>query len=219
MKNREEFLGSVYAKRDAELARRKKYKKKMYSGLAAAAACMVLMAGVGSSGLMDLAGGASFESAAEGGDGAMEGIIDEYGTDDMEGADGADGAGSAAGGFNESNAASASGSIEPEMGMDCAVPEATEDSRMEAYYCLPMAIILDEAGTSAFRTCGIEQVEDIRQWMESLEETQAARLDFGDGEELKLGGWTWKVIIEEEPRAFEYWYITGEVELYEAEKE
>ena len=100
-------------------------------------------------------------------------------------------------------------------GSDCAAPEASEDSRVEAYYCLPVAMILDEEGTSAFRTCGIEQVEDIRQWMESLEEMQGVRLDFGEGEELKLGGWTWKVVIEEEPRVFEYWYITGEVELYE----
>ena len=37
MKDREEFLASVYAKRDAELVKRKKYKKRMISGLSAAA--------------------------------------------------------------------------------------------------------------------------------------------------------------------------------------
>ena len=97
MKNREEFLASVYAKRDAELVRRKKYKKKLYSGLAAAAACMVLMVGVAGNGTVDFMGGSSFESAAEGGDGAMEDVLYENGTD------GADGAGSAADSYNESN--------------------------------------------------------------------------------------------------------------------
>ena len=46
MKDREEFLASVYAKRDAELVKRKKYKKRLVSGLSAAAACLVLTVGL-----------------------------------------------------------------------------------------------------------------------------------------------------------------------------
>lgn len=53
MKSRDEFLGSVYAKRDAVLARRKIYKKRVYTAVTAMAACMVLMVGAGGMGLLD----------------------------------------------------------------------------------------------------------------------------------------------------------------------
>ena len=45
MKNDKEFLDRVYEKRDAALSRRKIYRKRLYSGVAAFAACMVLMVG------------------------------------------------------------------------------------------------------------------------------------------------------------------------------
>ena len=64
MKDRDEFLASVYAKRDAALAKEKKHKKRMMSGLTAAAACLVLMVGLVQADVLDFMGAISGDAAA-----------------------------------------------------------------------------------------------------------------------------------------------------------
>lgn len=142
MKSRDEFLGSVYAKRDAELARRKKYKKRIYSGLAACAACLALTVG-----LVQPDGGT--DGAA-----ATENAVSSEAVELLNGAVVSDGA--------------APGMAAPSRDICDLV---TDDSRA-MYFCLPCFTIeeVGSGDAQAARGGGLDAVEKVRAWVRQLEE-------------------------------------------------
>jgi len=209
LKSRDEFLGSVYAKRDAELARRKTYKKRLYSGLAACAACLVLLMGVNQAAMVDFLDAASSDGAAaedtwEGGEAfnsgaVLEGIHDS--ADDM-------GAEAVPGSAAQGNAA-------PDI-YDIAPDKTREEASTSAYYCLPCVTIEEqgEGDAAIMHASGIETVEKVKAWVNQLTEQGQVFV----AEDAKLDGnadVTCIVTIEEEPQQMVVYYLIGEVGWYE----
>ena len=222
MKDREEFLASVYAKRDAELVKRKKYKKRLVSGLSAAAACLVLTVGLAEMDVLDFMGAAaegSFDGAA------VESITENEapsGVHDMEKVDN-----SAAEDSLREEGADDRDTVTPGAVPGQAAPPkdiydlVTDENDSElAYYCLPCFTIelYEENCASATQGGGIADVEKVQNWVDELmEKGQGCNVDgrLEDAVELKLDEVTCIVTIETEPQQKEIYYLTGEVGWYE----
>ena len=208
MKDREEFLASVYAKRDAELVKRKKYKKRMISGLSAAAACLVLTVGLAEMDVLDFMGAAaegSFDGAA------VESITENEAPSDNLREEGTDDRDTLTPGAVLGQAAP------PKDIYDLVTDE--NDSEL-AYYCLPCFTIelYEEKCASATQGGGIADVEKVQVWVdELLEKGQGCNVDgrLEDAAELKMDEVTCIVTIEREPQQKEIYYLTGEVGWYE----
>ena len=208
MKDREEFLASVYAKRDAELVKRKKYKKRMISGLSAAAACLVLTVGLVQSDVLDFMGAAaegSFDGAA------VESVTENEAPEDSLREEGADDRDTVTPGAVPGQAAP------PKDIYDLVIDE--NDSEL-AYYCLPCFTIelYEENCASATQGGGIADVEKVQNWVDELmEKGQGCNVDgrLEDAAELKMDEVTCIVTIEREPQQKEIYYLTGEVGWYE----
>ncbi len=208
MKDREEFLASVYAKRDAELVKRKKYKKRMISGLSAAAACLVLTVGLAEMDVLDFMGAAaegSFDGAA------VESITENEAPSDSLREEGADDRDTVTPGAVPGQAAP------PKDIYDLVIDE--NDSEL-AYYCLPCFTIelYEENCASATQGGGIADVEKVQNWVDELmEKGQGCNVDgrLEDAVELKMDEVTCIVTIETEPQQKEIYYLTGEVGWYE----
>ena len=227
MKDREEFLASVYAKRDAELAKRKKYKKRVVSGLSAAAACLVLTVGLVQTDVLNLLGAAT-EGAADGA--AMESINEAFtpyegetetadDTQTMEDLTTEDG-------YRE-DGSGVDGTVEPGSMPSSAPAMSEQDAAAKdiydidtdaagsgtAYYCLPCFTIemYGEEYASATHGVGLEDVEKVKAWVDQLTENgQLLPADPGSQE-----GVSCIVTIEEEPQQRDIYYLTGEVGWYE----
>lgn len=191
MKSRDEFLGSVYAKRDAELARRKKYKKGIYSGLASCAACLVLTVG-----LVQADGGTDGAAATEGVELFNGAVVSESETPSHDS-------------DMDTEAGAAPGMAAPSREIYDLV---TDDSRA-MYYCLPCFTIeeMGDGDAQAARGGGLEAVEKVRVWVRQLEE-QGQVLP---GEPGSLENVTCIVTIETEAQQKEVYWLTGEVGWYE----
>ena len=208
MKDREEFLASVYAKRDAELVKRKKYKKRMISGLSAAAACLVLTVGLAEMDVLDFMGAAaegSFDGAA------VESITENEAPSDSLREESADDRDTVTPGAVPGQAAP------PKDIYDLVTDE--NDSEL-AYYCLPCFTIelYEENCASATQGGGIADVEKVQNWVnELMEKGQGCNVDgrLEDAAELKMDEVTCIVTIETEPQQKEIYYLTGEVGWYE----
>lgn len=212
MKDREEFLASVYAKRDAELAKRKKYKKRLVSGLSAAAACLMLTVGLAEMDVLDFMGAAaegSFDGAA------VESITENEAVSNssMEKVDD-----SAAAARDTLTPGAVPGQAAPPKDVyDLVIDE--NDSEL-AYYCLPCFTIelYEENCASATQGGGIADVEKVQNWVDELmEKGQGCNVDgrLEDAVELKMDEVTCIVTIETEPQQKEIYYLTGEVGWYE----
>ena len=224
MKDREEFLASVYAKRDAELAKRKIYKKRVVSGLSAAVACLVLTVGLVQTDVLNLLGAAT--EGAVGSDSAggavMESINEAFipYEGETETAD--------------DTQTVEDGTIEPGSMPSSAPAVSEQDAAAKdiydmdtdaagsgtAYYCLPCFDIEEIGGEYATVThgVGIEAVEKVKAWVKQLEEKgQVFHVDgrLADVTELKMDHVAYIVTIEEEPQQREIYYLTGEVGWYE----
>ena len=236
MKDREEFLASVYAKRDAELAKRRKYKKRVVSGLSAAAACLVLTVGLVQMDVLNLlgaategavgsdsAGGAVMESINEAFipyEGETETADDTQAVEDLTTEDGYREDGSGADGTVEPGSAPSSAPEVSEQDTAAAAkdiydlePDTDTDGSDTAYYCLPCFTIevYGEEYASATHGVGLEDVEKVKAWVEGLAENgQLLPADPGGQEEV-----TCIVTIEEEPQQKDIYYLTGEVGWYE----
>ena len=208
MKDREEFLASVYAKRDAELAKRKKYKKTLVSGLSAAAACLVLILGLAEMDVLDFMGAAaegSFDGAA------VESITENETAEDCLRAEGTEDRDTVTPGAAPGQAAP------PKDIYDLVTDE--NDSEL-AYYCLPRFTIelYEEKSASATHGGGLDDVEKVQAWVDRLAENgQVFHIDgrLEDAAELKMDEVTCIVTIEREPQQKEIYYLTGEVGWYE----
>ena len=199
MKDREEFLASVYAKRDAALAEQKRKKKRAAAVLSTAAACLVLMVGLSQADVLDLGAGSS-EGAADGA--AME-SINEAMTED-----------SYAEALPE-DATEDSTADKDRMDLDTAAPD-------QAYYCLPCVTIEDrsaEGEATAMHAAGIEVTEKVQAWVDQLAEKGQVAVIFDDLQtetsRLSEDEITCIVTIEREPQQMEVYYLTGEVGWYE----
>ncbi len=238
MKDREEFLASVYAKRDAELAQRKKNKKRMVSGLTAAAACLVLVVGVTQAGLLDFIGAVSSDGAAPEIQ-AMEGIMEgETGNTSAAEDESAAASGTAEdmiydGAMVPDSDSADSDSAAPGTAAPNAAQEQVKDiydipndknrddgadSDSQYYYCLP-CVTIEERGdreAAVMYAGGIATVEKVQAWVERLEE-QGKVITEG---QMMLGDFVLEeishiVTIELEPQQKEVYYLTGEVGWYE----
>ena len=207
MKDREEFLASIYAKRDAVLKEQKRKKKRMTAALSTAAACLVLMVGLTQTDMLDLGAGSS-EGAADGA--AMESINE------------------AAGFISEEE-------ISEDSYTEALPEDTTEDSAADkdrvdldtaapgqAYYMLPCVTIEDrsvEGEATAMHAAGIEVTEKVQAWVDQLaEQGQVAAIS--DDLQSATGSSntdevTCIVTIEREPQQLEVYYLTGEVGWYE----
>ena len=221
MKDREEFLASVYTKRDAELVKRKKYKKRVVSGLSAAAACLVLTVGLAEMDVLDFMGaaaegsfdGAAVESITENeaaSNSSMEKVDDSAAEDSLreEGAEDRD---------TVTPGAAPGQAAPPKDIYDMVTDE--NDSEL-AYYCLPRFTIEEYGDGCASATHGgsIADVEKVQTWVDELiEKGQAFHVDgrLEDAAELKMDEVTCIVTIEREPQQKEIYYLTGEVGWYE----
>ncbi len=240
MKDREEFLASVYAKRDAELAQRKKNKKRMVSGLTAAAACLVLVVGVTQAGLLDFIGAVSSDGAAPEFQ-EMEGIMDDAGNTSAAEDESAAASGTAEdmiydGAMVPDSDSADSDSAAPGTAAPNAAQEQVKDiydistdknrddgadSDSQYYYCLP-CVTIEERGdgeAAVMYAGGIATVEKVQAWVERLEEQGQAFMHderLADITLLKLReDVTCIVTIELEPQQKEVYYLTGEVGWYE----
>lgn len=210
MKDREEFLASVYAKRDAELVKRKKYKKRMVSGLSAAAACLVLTVGLVQMDVLDFQRAVA-EGAADGA--VMESINGAFippgggteMTDDVQAVDDL----SSEDGLREDVVVP--GQAAPQKDIFDLAPDT--DSSGTAYYCLPCFSIEQWGDGSASMThgAGIEDVEKVQAWVDQLEENGQLLQEEPDSME----GVTCIVTIELESQQKDIYYLTGEVGWYE----
>lgn len=208
MKDREEFLASIYAKRDAELAKRKKYKKRLVSGLSAAAACLVLTLGLAEMDVLDFMGAAaegSFDGAA------VESITENEMAEDCLREEGTEDRDTVTPGAVPGQAAP------PKEIYDLVTDE--NDSEL-AYYCLPRFTIElhEEKSASATHGGGLDDVEKVQAWVDRLAENgQVFHIDgrLEDAAELKMDEVTCIVTIEREPQQKEIYYLTGEVGWYE----
>jgi len=219
MKDREEFLASVYAKRDAALAKEKKHKKRMMSGLSAAAACLVLMVGLVQADVLDFMGavssdGAAVESMDEGGEPSNDAMdaADDFLTED---------------GFTDGDSASPSAmpgqsAVSQETAEDDSARKdiyniETDKSQDVQYYCLPCVTIEERAvdgEATVMRTGSIGEVEKVQAWVDRL----AEQGQVFTAEDAKMDGnadITCIVTIELEPQQKEIYYLTGEVGWYE----
>ena len=234
MKDREEFLASVYAKRDAELAKRKKYKKRVVSGLSAAAACLVLTVGLVQTDVLNLLGAAT-EGAADGAvmesineaftpyEGETETADDTQTVEDLTMEDG----------YRE-DGSGMDGTVEPGSAPSSAPTVSEQDAAAKdiydidtdaagsgtAYYCLPCFNIeeIGDAYATVTHGVGLEDVEKVKAWVKQLEEAgQVFHVDgrLADIAELKIDDVAYIVTIEEEPQQRDIYYLTGEVGWYE----
>ena len=194
MKNDKEFLDRVYEKRDAALSRRKICRKRLYSGVAAFADCMVLMVGGWQ---MDLFG-VSSDSAT------MEMASSENVNAVTEMAPGSDQA------MHETDR------VEPGNSAESESDESSKLSgQVDSYRMLPAASLTDAAGNS--QSCsGGEAVE-------TLERRAKALAGSGDAvqSDEPLEDWekeyAYELQIEREPQVFTYYYINEEGDLDETE--
>ena len=223
MKDREEFLASVYVKRDAALAKEKKHKKRMMSGLTAAAACLVLMVSVTSGGLDRFAGGGMMEGSADGA--AVESMVESEApsndamnaADDFMVEDGFTDGDSAAPSAMPGQSAVSQETAEDDSARKDIYDIETDKSQDVQYYCLPCVTIEGltvEGEEAAMHASGIEEVEKVQAWVDSLMEQGQAFTK----EDAKLDGnadITCIVTIELEPQQKEIYYLTGEVVWYE----
>ena len=215
MKDREEFLASVYAKRDAALAEQKKKKKRAAAALSTEAACLVLMVGITQTDMLDFIGISSGEEAADGA--AMESfneagnfISDEAVTED-----------SCTEALTEDavqkpeNATAGSTADKDRLDLDTAAPG-------QAYYMLPCVTIEDrsiEGEATAMHAAGFEVTEKVQAWVDQLSECGQVAMISDDlqseTERLDADEITCIVTIEREPQQKEVYYLTGEVGWYE----
>ena len=227
MKDREDFLASVYAKRDAALAKEKKHKKRMMSGLTAAAACLVLMVSVTSGGLDRFAGGGMMEGSADGA--AVESMVESEApsNDAMNAADDF----MVEDGFTDGDSASPSAmpgqsAVSQETAEDDSARKDIYDIETDKYqdvqyYCLPCVTIEGlavEGEAAAMHASGIEEVKKVQAWVDGLmEQGQGVNVDgrLEDAIMLKMDQVTCIVTIEWEPQQKEIYYLTGEVGWYE----
>ena len=210
MKDREEFLASVYAKRDAELAKRKKYKKRVVSGLSAAAACLVLTVGLAEMDVLDFMGAAaegSFDGAA------VESITENEAPSNssMEKVDDS---------MTEARDTATPGTVPGQAAPPKDIYDLVTDDSQTQYYCLPCFTIelYEENCASATQGGGIDDVEKVQTWVDELmEKGQGCNVDgrLEDAAELKMDEVTCIVTIEREPQQKEIYYLTGEVGWYE----
>lgn len=154
MKSRDEFLESIYEKEKKALARRKIRKKRIYQWSAAAAACMVIMVcGIGLDDFdMSLADGAAGNNGeiylmeeASPEDQRQKDINKDINNEEMSG-DGKKGVSGEKGADVESlpggedNASSGESPAGPPGG-----EEADEITEIDSYYCLPIAIVVEDS--------------------------------------------------------------------------
>ncbi len=219
MKDRNEFLASVYAKRDAELAKRKKYKKRVISGLSAAAACLMLTVGLVQTDVLDFMG-----AAAEGSfDGAAVESINENETTSNSGMEKVEDF-TAEDGFREESTEERDTVTPGAAPGQAAAPKdiydiVTDDSQAQ-YICLPCFTIVEQGDGEAAATHGsdIADVEKVQAWVDELmEQGQAFNADgrLEDVSEVKMDEVSCIVTIEMEPQQKEVYYLTGEVGWYE----
>ena len=194
MKNDKEFLDRVYEKRDAALSRRKIYRKRLYSGVAAFAACMVLMVGGWQ---MDLFGVSSDSATMEMASPENVNAVTEMAPEsDQE--------------MHETDRVEAGSSAES---------ESDESSKLagqvDSYYMLPAASLTDAAGNSD-RCSGGEAVETLERRAEALAETGDAVQSDEPLEDWEKE-YAYELQIEREPQVFTYYYINEEGDLDETE--
>ena len=190
--------------------KRKKYKKRLVSGLSAAAACLVLTVGLVQSDVLDFMGAAaegSFNGAA------VESVTENEAPSNssMEKVD--------------DSAAETRDTVTPGAAPGQAVPPkdiydmVTDENDSElAYYCLP-CFTIEERGdgeASVMHGCGIDAVNKVQVWLDELMEKGQAldrtRLEMIDMISLEI---SYVVTIEQEPQHQEIYYLIGEVGWYE----
>ena len=207
MKDRDEFLASVYAKRDAALKEQKKKKKRMTAVLSTAAACLVLMVGLTQTDILDI--GAVFSSGDSAAEGMNESVIiydgaqiTEDGMKDVIREDDA-----------RKDIASAPSSVQP---TDQDAPDQDDAAPGQSYYMLPCVTIecMNSEEGWAMHSADMETTEKVQAWVDGLAENgQVLRSE----EEALLNGDEiyYIVTIEREPQQKEIYYLTGEVGWYE----
>ena len=194
MKNDKEFLDRVYEKRDAALSRRKICRKRLYSGVAAFAACMVLMVGGWQ---MDLFGVSSDSATMEMASPENVNAVTEMAPESDQA-------------MHETDR------VEPGSSAESKRDESSKLSgQVDNYYMLPAASLTDAAGNSD-RCSGGEEVDKLERRAEALAET-------GDAvqSDVPLEDWekeyAYELQIEKEPQVFTYYYIYEEGDLDETE--
>ncbi len=194
MKNDKEFLDRVYEKRDAALSRRKICRKRLYSGVAAFAACMVLMVGGWQ---MDLFGVSSDSATMEMASPENVNAVTEMAPESDQA-------------MHETDR------VEPGSSAESKRDESSKLSgQVDNYYMLPAASLTDAAGNS--QSCsGGEAVETLERRAEAL----AWSGDAVQSDE-PLEDWekeyAYELQIEKEPQVFTYYYINEEGDLDETE--
>lgn len=233
MKDREEFLASIYAKRDAQLVQRKTYKKRVVSGLSAAAACLVLMAGLVQFDALDFLGAAAEGAGADGA--AVESIteneapsnsgmeaVDDYALEDSLREEGSANYGETVPDSAPNLSAGGSPGLDtaPKDIYDLDTPNS-DSADGSYYYCLPCVTIEDrtrDGEATVMHAAGIETAEKVKAWVDRLaEQGQVVHLDgrLADAALLKMDEVAYIVTIEEEPQQQEIYYLSGEVGWYE----
>ena len=194
MKNDKEFLDRVYEKRDAALSRRKIYRKRLYSGVAAFAACMVLMVGGWQ---MDLFGVSSDSATMEMASPENVNAVTEMAPEsDQE--------------MHETDR------VEPGSSAESESDESSKlAGQVDSYYMLPAASLTDAAGNSD-RCSGGEAVETLERRAEALAETGDAVQSDEPLEDWEKE-YAYELQIEREPQVFTYYYINEEGDLDETE--
>ena len=194
MKNDKEFLDRIYEKRDAALSRRKICRKRLYSGIAAFAACMVLM--------------------VEGWQMDLFGISSDSATMEMASPENVNAVTEMAAGSNQ--ASHGTDRVEPGSSAESESDESSKlADQVDSYYMLPAASLTDAAGNSD-RCSGGEEVEALERRAEALAEAgNAVRSDkpVEDWQEE----YAYELQIEKEPQVFTYYYIDEEGDMDETE--
>ena len=215
MKDRAEFLESIYAKRDAAVEEQKKKKKRMTAVLSTAAACLVLMVGIAQTDILDFMGTASGEGAT---DGAAMDSVNEAGnfvsgeviTEDS---------------CTEvlpEDAAQKEDIVTDDFAADLNRIDGDAAAPGQAYYMLPCVTIEDrsvEGEATAMHAAGTEVAEKVQAWVDQLAEkgqvaviTDDLQTETGSLSEDEI---TCIVTIEREPQQLEVYYLTGDVGWYE----
>ena len=203
MKDREEFLASVYAKRDAALKEQKKKKKSAAAALSTAAACLVLMVGITQTDMLDFIAASRSEGAMD--SAAMESINEGSDTEALP-----------------EDAVQKQAVTTDDFAVDMDGVTGDTAAPGQAYYMLPCVTIEDrsiEGEATAMHAAGIEVTEKVQAWVDQLIENgqvvmiaddMQAETERLDAEEI-----TCIVTIEREPQQKEVYCLTGEVGWYE----
>ena len=242
MKNRDEFLQSVWEKSEKALAeeKRQKIRQRKMGGFAAAAACLMLVAGVAGAGGMqglteDIFGGASTDEAMfvenqEVINGAIEATTSDdfavgsttYGTP-ADDADGAEKFQVTFDGASPGMAALSNAELYDVLREETEYAEKRKESDFMGYFCLPIGVVIEDSTGSVIVDTDTGNGDEEKlllmymQWFYSIPEEQVLTTEeFQSLKEIPTGYYKFTMdqsLGADTEGADRVFWITGEVSL------